>query len=83
VISHAKVIKDDIFLTAARTLAHIVSQEDIDRGSLYPPLRDIRKISLEIATAVADRVFEDGLARIEKPANLKKTIEEYMYDPRY
>ncbi len=83
VISHAKYIKDDIFLTAARTLAHIVSQEDIDRGSLYPPLRDIRKISLEIATAVAERVFEEGLARTGKPANLRKTIQEYMYDPRY
>ena len=83
VMSKAKFIKDDIFLTAARTLAHIVSQDDIDRGSLYPPLRDIRKISWEIACAVAERVFDEGLARTERPADLKKSIEEYMYDPRY
>jgi malate dehydrogenase (oxaloacetate-decarboxylating)(NADP+) len=79
----ARFIKDDVFLTAARTLAHIVSQEDIDKGSLYPPLRDIRKISLEIATAIAEKIFDEGLARAERPADLKKAIQEYMYDPRY
>ncbi len=83
VVSKAKFIKDEIFLTAARTLAHIVSQEDIDRGSLYPPLRDIRKISWEIATAVAERVFDEGIARAERPADLKQSIKEYMFDPRY
>ena len=82
-ISKARFIKDEVFLTAAKTLAHIVSQEDIDRGSLYPPLRDIRKISLEIAYAVADSIFKDGLARTERPTDLKTSIREYMYDPRY
>ena len=83
IISEAKHIKDDIFLTAAKTLAHIVNQEDIDRGSLYPPLRDIRRISWEIAYAVADKMFIDGLARAKRPADLKEHIEKYMYDPRY
>ncbi len=83
VMSKARFLMDDIFFAAARTLAHIVSQEDIDQGSLYPPLRDIRKISLEIASAVAEKVFDEGLARTERPADLKKSIEEYMYDPRY
>jgi malate dehydrogenase (oxaloacetate-decarboxylating)(NADP+) len=83
VVSHARIIKDDIFMTAARTLAHIVSQEDIDKGSLYPPLRDIRKISLEIATSVAEKIFNEGLARTERPADIRKAIREYMYDPRY
>jgi malate dehydrogenase (oxaloacetate-decarboxylating)(NADP+) len=83
VISKARIIRDEIFLTAAQTLAKIVSQEDIDRGSLYPPLRDIRKISWEIATAVAKRIFDEGLARAERPADLKQSIKEYMFDPRY
>ena len=83
IISKATVIKDEIFLTAAKTLAHVVSQEDIDRGSLYPPLRDIRRISWEIATAVAEQVFAEGLARTSRPADLKKVVKDYMYDPRY
>lgn len=82
-ISKAKMLKDEVFFTAAKTLAYSVSQEDIDRGSLYPPLKDIRKISLEIAAAVAEKIFEDGLARAEKPEDLKQAIADYMYDPRY
>jgi malate dehydrogenase (oxaloacetate-decarboxylating)(NADP+) len=82
-VTKAKYIRDDIFLLTARKLASIVSQEDIDRGSLYPPLRDIRSISLEIATAVAEKIYADGLARAKRPADLRETIRKYMYDPRY
>jgi malate dehydrogenase (oxaloacetate-decarboxylating)(NADP+) len=83
VISKAKLIRDDSFLTAARTLAQIVSQEDIDLGALYPPLREIRRISWEIAIAVAEELFDSDMARAERPADLRKTVEAYMYDPRY
>jgi len=83
IIAKARYIKDEVFLTAAKSLAHIVSQEDIDRGSLYPPLRDIRKISHEIAYSIADSIFNEGLARTQRPDDLKSSIRDYMYDPRY
>jgi malate dehydrogenase (oxaloacetate-decarboxylating)(NADP+) len=79
----AKFIKDDIFLTAAKTLASAVSEEDLARGSIYPPLTEIRRISLQIAVAVAEKVFADGLSKIRKPRNLEKKIADYMCDPRY
>lgn len=79
----AKIIRDDIFLLAARTLASTLTQEDLQKGALYPPLREIRRISLEIATAVAEKIFADGQARVKKRSGLKKAIESYMYDPRY
>ncbi len=83
ILSKARCIRDDIFLTAARTLASIVSQDNIDHGALYPQLREIRRVSLEIAVAVADKIFKDGLARTDRPTDLRKSIETYMYDPRY
>lgn len=83
IITKAKCIRDQMFMTAARTLAYVVSEEDIAKGSLYPPLTEIRRISLEIATAVAEKIYEDGLARAEKPEDLRKAIAAYMYDPRY
>ncbi len=81
--ARAKIIRDDIFLTAAKTLANIVSEDDIAKGSLYPPLNEIRRISHEIAVVVADKIFIDGLARAKRPKDLRKEIETYMYDPRY
>ncbi|MEO6133236.1 MAG: NAD-dependent malic enzyme [Saprospiraceae bacterium] len=83
VMTKAKTVQDSLFLTAAKTLANIVSQEDIDRGSVYPPLKDIRNISLEIAHAVAEKIYDSDLARLPGPQNLKEQIAAYMYDPRY
>lgn len=81
--AEAKTITDDAFLIAAQTLAEQVSEEDINMGSLYPPLPAIRDISLNIATAVAEHIFDDGLARRERPEHLKESIAEYMFDPTY
>jgi len=82
-VANAKIIKDEIFMTAAKSLAYIVSEYDIQKGSLYPPPTDIRKISLEIAIAVAEKIYDAGLAGNERPEDLRQVITDYMYDPRY
>ena len=76
-------VTDEMFMEAARTLADTVSQSDLDQGSLYPPLRNIREVSLLIATAVAEVAFRDGLAGIERPADLTALIRAQMYQPEY
>lgn len=78
-----RVIPDDLFLIAAQTLAKLVKEGDIQHGSLYPKLSEIREISLEIAIAVAEKAFEMDLAQIERPQNLRQSISDYMFDPRY
>lgn len=79
----ATIITDAMFLVAAKTLAAAVSQNGIERGTLYPPLRDLRAISASIAAAVAQVAYDTGLARAPKPPNLEQMIRGSMYDPRY
>jgi malate dehydrogenase (oxaloacetate-decarboxylating)(NADP+) len=74
-------LPDELFLAAARTLADLVGDDDLDRGSLYPPLRDIRKISLAIAVSVAVKAYSMNLARQRKPENIRRAIEAMMYRP--
>jgi len=81
VASCANVINDEMFLASARALANLVSQDDLDSGKLYPPLAEIRNVSLEIAVVVAEKAHECGLARVTKPDNLRETIKRQMYDP--
>lgn len=76
-------ISDEAFLIAAQTLAEQVSDEDIELGSLYPPLPNIREISLNIAEAVAENAYATSLAKRAKPDNLKQSIADYMFDPKY
>lgn len=83
IMANASTIPDDLFLVSARTLAQLVTEENIQEGALYPRLTEIRRLSLDIAIAVAERAYELGLARDEKPMDLKKYIEERIYHPNY
>jgi malate dehydrogenase (oxaloacetate-decarboxylating)(NADP+) len=81
VACRARTLPDELFLTAARALAKLVRQTDLDEGALYPPLKDIRKISLAIAVSVATNAYELNLARKRRPRNLRASIRRVMYQP--
>jgi malate dehydrogenase (oxaloacetate-decarboxylating)(NADP+) len=81
--AHATGVTDGMFLAAARALAESVSGDDIKHGLIYPPLRDLREISVQIAAAVARVAFESGIAKIEQPAGLTDAIRSSMFDPTY
>lgn len=53
-------IPDDMFLIAAQELAKTVSQQDLDGGSLYPPLSSIRDVSMDIAIGVTKCAYDKG-----------------------
>jgi malate dehydrogenase (oxaloacetate-decarboxylating)(NADP+) len=79
----ARRVTDAMFMAAARTLAEQVSAEDLAQGSLYPPLSQVLEVSARIAAAVAAVAFHDGLAGIERPADLLAHVRAQMYSPRY
>ncbi|MDO8438009.1 MAG: NAD-dependent malic enzyme [Nitrosomonadaceae bacterium] len=76
-------IIDEMFLAAAHTLAAQVTPADLDQGSLYPPLADIREVSVQIAAAVAEVAYQRGLAAKPQPADIFGYVREQMYDPHY
>ena len=81
VCCRARTLPDQLFLEAARTLAKLVSQQDLDRGALYPRLTDIRKISLAIASAIVTKAHALKLARSRRPKDVRRSIEAAMYQP--
>ena len=83
VVVGATRVTEAMFLAAARTLAGCTSQADLDQGSLYPPLSTVRDVSARIAVDVAEIALRDGLASIERPADIEETIRAEMYDPAY
>lgn len=84
VACNAKLIDNDMFLVAASALAAQVSEKDLQCGTLYPPLSEIREISTNIAEAVTNYAYEHDLAQHQpKPVNVKQYLLDYMYDPTY
>jgi malate dehydrogenase (oxaloacetate-decarboxylating)(NADP+) len=81
VACRARTLPDELFLVAARTLADLVRRKDLDQGALYPPLQDIRKISLAIAVSVATKAYTMNLARRSRPRNIRRSLEALIYQP--
>jgi len=76
-------VTEEMFLNAAAVLAEAVDEDRLQSGSVYPPLSQIRSISLHIAVAVAECAYAQNLASVPRPENLQETIKQFMYDPTY
>ncbi|GMI86145.1 Arabidopsis thaliana NADP-malic enzyme 4, NADP-malic enzyme 4 [Hibiscus trionum] len=84
IMSGAIRVHDDMLLAASEALAAQVTQESFDKGLIYPPFKNIRKISAHIAANVAAKAYELGLATHQpRPKDLVKYAESCMYCPAY
>jgi malate dehydrogenase (oxaloacetate-decarboxylating)(NADP+) len=83
IISEATRVTDEMFFAAAKTLADMVTEDDLAEGRIYPGLSRIREVSAAIATAVADVAFQRGLTTITRPADLAAHVKAQMYEPTY
>ncbi len=83
IASGARRITNEMFMTAARALAELVTQADLGQGSLYPALPRIREVSAHIATEVARVAYAKGLATGPAPADLPTHVQSHMYEPGY
>ena len=83
IASGAKAITDDMFMSAAHALAHLVTESDLEQGSLYPALPRIREVSAAIAATVADSAYRRGTASKPKPTDTLQDVTAQMFDPHY
>jgi malate dehydrogenase (oxaloacetate-decarboxylating)(NADP+) len=83
VCAEATRVTDEMFFIAAKTLAHLVTEEDLATGCVYPPLSRIREVSAAIATAVAEVAWDSGLANAPRPDDILEFVKSKMYEPTY
>ncbi len=83
IASRASHVTDEMFATAARTLADLVSAESLVAGKLFPSLKSIREVSFRIAVAVATVAFEKKLCGDFSPYDVEALIREQVFDPVY
>ncbi|XP_014215831.1 NADP-dependent malic enzyme isoform X2 [Copidosoma floridanum] len=78
-------IPEDMFLLSAREVANRVTDEDLDQGSLYPPLNVIQECSIDIACKIADYAYRHGNLASEypEPKDKRSFIISKMYDCDY
>ncbi len=83
IASAASYISDEMFLAAADALSAQVSTEQLAKGNIFPPLSQLRQVSMSIAVAVATTAYNNKLTQQSLPADLPASISELIYDPTY
>lgn len=77
-------ISEDFMLLAAEALAEFVSDEDLQFGSLYPPLTQIQNCSVKIAKKLVEHAYACNKATVQpQPLDTEAFIRAQMYDARY
>jgi len=81
--TQASRVTDEMFIVAARAVAEQVTVADLDSGLIFPPLSSILASSLRVAERVAETIFDAGLARVQRPADMQAFITDHAYQPEY
>ncbi|MBI3297248.1 MAG: NAD-dependent malic enzyme [Elusimicrobia bacterium] len=83
VATGARRVTDEMFSTAARALADLVSEADLAKGCLMPPLDSINDVSAHVAASVAALAHRRGLATEPEPADILADVRAKQYRPVY
>jgi malate dehydrogenase (oxaloacetate-decarboxylating) len=76
-------VTDDMFMAAAKALAETSPAKTNPDANLLAPLSDIRKVSLQVAIAVAKEAIHSQLAAAIPEGELEKHILDHMWEPEY
>jgi malate dehydrogenase (oxaloacetate-decarboxylating)(NADP+) len=77
-------ISDDVFLLAAKTLANLVTDQDLALGRLYPHQSAIFQASQIIARVVAEDAYKNGTASTyPEPLDKGEFIRSQIYNYKY
>jgi malic enzyme len=83
ILSQAHRVTDEMFLVAAKTLAHCVPQDRLDAGAVYPCQSQLRFASARVAAAVMRQARVDGVGRLMHDDAIEPLIERSMWFPEY
>jgi len=78
----ASTISDDMIAASARALAESVTEEELERGLLFPSIDRLREVTANVAVAVIDQALEENSATLEVE-NVRETVVNAMWEPAY
>jgi malate dehydrogenase (oxaloacetate-decarboxylating)(NADP+) len=81
--TQAKRVTDEMFIEAGQAVADQVPSDLLKRGLLYPLQSNILETEIQTAARVAKLVFDSGLARVVRPADMVAFIRNHVYKPEY
>lgn len=86
-VSQAARVTDRMLYAAAKALSECMTDEEVANGQVFPSVKNIRHVSLKVATAVMKCALDDDIAgfrpKIRRGASLEDYVASKMYYPNY
>jgi malate dehydrogenase (oxaloacetate-decarboxylating)(NADP+) len=82
-VTRPRRITDECFVVAAQATADQVDPSLRAKGRLFPSQTNILETEVTTATRVAEFMFDEGLAQVERPSDTRSWIEGQLYRPQY
>jgi malate dehydrogenase (oxaloacetate-decarboxylating) len=82
-VAKANKVTDQMFIAASKALSGLVTPDQAERGYLLPEMRDIRRVSFEVALAVGKEARDAGLGRLLDDEELARVIQKAQWDPHF
>jgi malate dehydrogenase (oxaloacetate-decarboxylating)(NADP+) len=79
----AKRVTDEMFIEAARATGDQVTDEQRERGMLFPPQSNVLDTEVGTAERVAKLAFDRNLAQVERPKDIHAWLRGMLYKPEY
>uniref|UniRef100_A0A8C3UET6 Malic enzyme n=1 Tax=Catharus ustulatus TaxID=91951 RepID=A0A8C3UET6_CATUS len=84
ILSSVRHISDQVFLAAAKALAEQLTDEELAQGRLYPPLSNIREVSIYIAVKVMEFLYANNMAfHYPEPEDKNRYIRSKVWTYEY
>ena len=82
-VAQPRRITDECFIVAAEASADQVGPILREKGMLFPSQANILETEVTTAIRVAEFMFDEGLAQVERPSDIRGWIEGQLYKPEY
>jgi len=76
-------LTDECFIVAAQASTDQVGLEMRGKGMLFPSQANILETEVTTATRVTEYMFDQGLATVKRPVDIRAWIEGQLYNPHY
>ncbi len=85
ILANATEVTDNMVMAASLALADYTEQKHLAQGLIYPPVAELREVSIAVATRVIAQAFTDGVATTKKlsPATAEEYVRTHFWRPRY
>ncbi len=78
-----KRLTDECFIVAAQASADQVGDDLRQKGMLFPSQSNVLETEITTAVRIVEFIFNQGLATVERPKDLRAFVEGQIYTPHY